>query len=197
MRWTTHVCSLALAWLIALGATSGKAAPIVIDTFDVVFSTTGSLVDAGGYLGSRSISVSGGQLESDGSNLILTGATGTLWWPRVPGSDVDLLSGGNDRFELDVLSITGGFAFSHLFPDDGTPAGSVISFFDAPGTYQLRFADFLNTDFNSINQIRFSITSTGQITIGELRVVPEPGTAILLGVGLVGFVIAGPRRHRH
>jgi len=60
------------------------------------------------------------------------------------------------------------------------------------------FAGFFNTPFDIIIDGNSTIVPTGTITFGTatINVIPEPGTISLLGLGLVGLVLAGRRSRR-
>ncbi|HPG26198.1 MAG: PEP-CTERM sorting domain-containing protein [Spirochaetaceae bacterium] len=82
----------------------------------------------------------------------------------------------------------GVFGVGEFFAGEGTPAPDV-----APGeSLMRRFAD-VDTDDNASDWIVGTTPSPG---MAELAIVPEPGTALLLGLGLAGLASAGGRRDR-
>ena len=61
------------------------------------------------------------------------------------------------------------------------------------------FREFSGIDWTDVDEISFTFTESQggefSIAIDDLQVVPEPSTAALVGMGLVGLVLAGRRQH--
>jgi hypothetical protein len=110
---------------------------------------------------------------------------------------LDLNSLGGDRFEV-VIPDAIGTGDLHVFLRDTNNVTEflVISMLDAPGTYYFPFADIQNVDSSQIFQlgVGFSATGPAQIEIADFNVIPEPSTATLLALGLLGLSTAGRRR---
>jgi hypothetical protein len=71
----------------------------------------------------------------------------------------------------------------------------------APGAFDLNFGFFFSNDLVSINGQTFAgtdVTGIGGVTVNAptiaIAIVPEPGTALLMGLGLAGLAAAGRRR---
>jgi len=99
------------------------------------------------------------------------------------GEDLVALSGGGDRFRLNVSEVTGSFAVSiRVWCDGGSYEFELTqNAVDSSGPLEYRFADFPGVDFTDVSALVFTIdanTADSQITISEFLVT---GATSLLG----------------
>ena len=108
---------------------------------------------------------------------------------------------GADRFRFEVLAATGSVRIRVSVDTTASSGLFAVGLFDvsAAGTYDVFFGA---TDVTSVDAITFEtsadLLSAGggggdSVTFGSFFTVPEPSTALLLGIGLVGFAVR--RRH--
>ncbi len=152
---------------------------------------------------SLTASVSGGALTISAP----TGSGGYFrtWWDGtandlydpVGAYSIDLTEGGTiDRFALDVLAVTGTVELYIGVSSPGSGGGTTIEHFtvSTPGVVELLFADYsASADFTDVDTIVIQangpagIGSGDSVTLESLSTIPEPGTALLLGLGLAGL----------
>src|SRR5262245_30383675 len=187
------------------------AMAVVIDSYtqDTPFLTTGINTDAGGITVSRQVGILGGIISGgvdaeEVPALLDTagGAAGELFYPapNVVGN-TDLLADGSTAFELDVQGAVGDWTGT-VSIDDGTNVALSSVAISGGGVFALPFSDFAGVDLGAAQSIRLLLTSVSgvgsSIQVGEYRTnttaVPEPGTASMCGLGLLGLAVAGRRR---
>jgi len=136
------------------------------------------------------------------ANLTCTDAIGTTTiCNQRPGIllSTDLISTGNDSFQLEVGAVVGTWDAT-IMADDGVNFDSVtVPAITDPGTYYVQFAAFSGIDFSSLDSLALEVANASSpgdfITVGRLAAVPEPSTALLFASGLVALA-ASRRRLR-
>src|SRR5262245_63449148 len=206
------------ALTLLLGAHEGRA--VVIDSFtqDTPFLTTGVNEDAGGVLLSRRAGVlggivSGGLTANEELNVVdkAGGVAAEISWPSPADSipDTDYTNGGTATDIGLVMTSALGDWSATVSATDGVNSDSVTvtGLTGGPALVLFPMADFTGVDFASIDSLRLLLTdatapgdnfnaaviATG--TVVELQnLVPEPGSAALFGLGLLGLGWMGRRR---
>jgi hypothetical protein len=181
---------LALLACLALPAANAGATPIVIDDF----SGTPAL---GVYsdLGPNGL----GQILPFASTLELD-YLGDLLGMRIEYGSLggaNLTASGNDALALDILSLVPSSGPVALMVSVNGGASTLAVSITNVGTLELPFADFSDPSvFTSVDTLRLEFTSGTSFSFAadDLMAVPEPGTAALLGLGLVGLFWTGRRR---
>jgi PEP-CTERM motif-containing protein len=204
----------------ALSAPRAEATILVIDSFngpDINAPDNPTLVflpaNQSTTQGQRVSTINNGTMASSIGNLTVAGdgATGTITWTPVDElmapSSLDLRGGVNDKFALDIGAFQGLWNAS-IVVNDGTNHNSGMHEANG-GTVFFLFSDFDNTpvDFTAVKTIQLILANelqsnlvadaSNSITIGELRAVPEPSTAGMLLLGLLGLARAGRRGKLH
>jgi hypothetical protein len=151
----------------------------------------------------ENVGASFGEISGEGLvNLTLVqAATATL---RYLPSNLDLTAGGTlDRIEVDLFSVTlpsaSNGTLQIALTDDQSNGDTVSVDFTSAGTYQFPFSAFSgDVDLTSISMIRLrnvaaDAAGVSAWRVSEIRVIPEPATAVLLALGLAGLAVAGGR----
>ena len=208
----------AAALLPTLLAGQAQAFNLVVDSFNYSDSTTSSttFVNAS-ILGGESdfvlsnqanisltapISIAAGELSigpatavgTNGFGLLNVYYDGTEADPEINfGLNLDLDTA--TAIEIDVVSVVGSVALAPtIYTNSLNRLGpTVLTSITAPGTYRFEFVDWTETgtvDLGDINAIRvqFQFNPTESITLGEIRVVPEPATAAFCLLSLPLFL---------
>lgn len=212
LRGTLRLLTLTLPSLAILAAPAAQA--VYIDSFDVAeYDMTAPVTDGvqGPIPGSDVISNqrifdilfdTTVQIDVADSNILSASATSLLSF----GIEYDLLNPEpdqsnlglyGDRFVLDVASVDDVQVRITLIDPDSS-AFRVID--PTAGANTVLFNTFAGIDFASVNAIRLEFLKTNDSTgaqsiqLNHFSAVPEPGTAGMLGLGLLGLVAASPRR---
>jgi hypothetical protein len=123
------------------------------------------------------------------------------------GPPADLLDSTNINFELIVdPTVVGNWKASIKVTDSATTAVSANFFspITSAGTYYVPFAAFnpgtggINS-FSTINKVELTLSNLSgamgdSIVVRQFAAVPEPGTAGMLTLGLLGLAAGSPRR---
>ena len=122
-----------------------------------------------------------------------------MTYPTPNTNFFDLMEGGSTGFfELEVVNVSDAndFAISVTVLDDDGGSDSQSFAFSGIGTLILDFSDFTGVNFAEVQQVQLTLASStdGFIKLGEFSAVPEPSTAALMGLGLLGLAITGQRR---
>lgn len=127
------------------------------------------------------------------------GGSFALYYDGIPGGNFEGSGGalgldlsGLDHLRVDVTAGgAGGNLRAYLYDSSGFAFSSLIPI--STGTIDISLAVFPTLDLSDIQAIRFfvnGVSSTNPVTISNIAVVvPEPGTALLLGLGLVGVAL--------
>jgi hypothetical protein len=114
----------------------------------------------------------------------------------------------NDRFSILFSGIDNGTAISSwefsVSVSDALQAGgaSPTIQLSSLGTFSVLFSEFSPTaDFSQIVEIELTAvapidSSARSLSVSHFSAVPEPSTALLLGLGLVGLAVSTIRRVR-
>lgn len=187
MMRTSLATALLAGAILALPLKAG-ASPITYTLNDAVGSggITGTIT-TNGAIGTLSESdlTAWNVIVSDGTNAFdLTGTNSTL---SVGGAD---LSASTTQLLFDFGDVAGGYLFmqSPQIGENGPYACFISNF---PGCFETS-AIVLNSTFGTDGPGNPYAAMTGDQVIGSA--IPEPGTVLLLGMGLAGFLAIG-RRH--
>lgn len=204
-----------LAGVGALVASAPASGITILDDFDtgpiamssptfsvVTLDTQLGLDPAHVFSGNRTIEVRGGMLEIASTN------PGSLFFGSVPDDfglvevlyappePVDLLAGGNKSIEFELAQAAGAIQWSLTITDADALVGAVLRTSLHVPLERILLAEFTaqGIDLSRVVAIDFTIAGSDlEIAIDELRTspIPEPSTALLLGLGLLGLGIAG------
>jgi hypothetical protein len=115
----------------------------------------------------------------------------------LPDPDVNDLS-AQGFFVIDVASVNDAALTITLIDDDSSASFWISSPGLGENVILLNNTNFPSIDFRSVNTIRLTGSATdddddARVTLKSFAV-PEPGTAGLLGAGLLGLLVAAPRQ---
>lgn len=184
--------------------TATSAEQTGLDPNSVVGGTRLTLVNASGTTGVTATAALA-TTPGDDSLLLTTlnSATFNLYYDGIANGAFDGSSGalaldlsGENALRFDVTSPgTGADLRVYLFDSSGSQFVSLITI--ATGAVHVSLGLFPTIDLSDIQGIRFfidNVTVANSVAISNIAAVPEPGTALLLGVGL--SAIAVRRRNR-
>ncbi len=213
-----------LSSALALATTGlATAAPITIDDFSadqVITSGSNGTVDDPGILGGER------DVVANGSGTTFTAAGGSATFgttgaanfvgldydgiddstggPAFLLGDVTLTGGGmNDRFLLDVTSITGPVDLTIRVSESSTVSSQASTIITSAGLFEFTFASIGVVDYTSAQRVLacFTLDTDESITInnfsvgaGRMQPVPEPSSAALMGLGLCAFAVWRKKR---
>ena len=132
-----------------------------------------------------------------------SGGSATLAYPL--GGLMDLTVGGTlDRFEIVVSGVDEALCAlantCQVQAAHGSGGIFTITSVDVliDGIVTLPYSAFGNADFAQVDELRFSpiVRDEGGYSVSEIRAVPEPSTALLLGGGLLALVFRATRLRR-
>lgn len=184
---------LALLACLPLPASSAGATEILIDAFSGT-PALGIYVDRGANgLGQILPFATAQELDYLGDLLGMHLEYGSL-------GGVDLTATGNNALSLTLLSLvpTVGPLKIAVSVNGGAPTSTEFSW--APGTLSLPYTLLLPfsdpTAFSSVNSLRLEFSSTTNFAFAadDLKAIPEPASAAMLGLGLLGLALVGRRR---
>jgi hypothetical protein len=215
LRRPLQLLLLTLASLVVFPAPRSEAMEIMIDDFtDAQGPTSTSATDSYSYLFLyRTIGIQppdgSGEIEvdSDLDALIVTNLTGdpfqgVVYWPLIPLSDgMDVHDGTNDRFELGVGGVSGTWTAQMSVTQGATSAFSAAKALMDDTDLEFLFSEFDEIDFTQlVNEVALILTNSSEqgesAVIYHVTAVPEPGTASLLGLGLLGLAAVGSPARR-
>ena len=192
LRGYSRVSGFLLALVsVSLLAASANAAPVLIDDF------------AGTTLGFRTVSTTGGSFPAPvPGTLTFTGGTELkLTYSLIGGVD---LGSPNNAIAIVVDSLVAGVAGVNLMvtvkDTVPNPARSFTLNNIGAGTHVFEYANFLPGSppfvFDDVDEIevKFSSLNPFAVTVSDIQAVPEPGTAAMLSMGLLGLAFGGRRK---
>lgn len=218
LRRTLQLLPLTLVSLAVLAAPGSEAAVVVIDDFNQDQGPTTSVASNTGFpslsvlFETRTIGITppdgSGSIEVDLGNLVVTNIDGDpnlqggVLWPYLPlGTGTkDLIDGTNDRFRLEMGEVQGTWtAQIGVTYQNTTSFSSEVALSESlAANYFFLFQDFAGIDFSEVTQVQLLLENTsaaGNFAMSQqLVAMPEPGTACLLALGLIGLALQGQRR---
>lgn len=184
--------TLALAACLALLVTDAAATPILIDDFSGT-PTLGVYSDLGANgLGQILPFATTQELDYLGDLLGMRIEYGSL-------GGIDLTATGNSALALEILSLvpsSGAVALAVSVNGGASTLVMPVSI-TSTGTLQIPFAAFSDPSaFASVDTLRLAFTANTSFAFAadDLLVVPEPASAALLGLGVLGLLCAGGTR---
>jgi hypothetical protein len=111
---------------------------------------------------------------------------------------IDLSVGGEDRIVLDLISVSGGLDIGVTLWDSTSTDSVLLTPIQSAGDQVFLFSSFAHIDFTDIRaiEIDFHMGPNDSFSIGSIAavaVIPEPSTALLFAVGLVGLAVRRKR----
>jgi hypothetical protein len=171
---------------------NGAGCPVI----DVILETTDPLVFAGISVGYDAALTVGGAIEWTGVTIVGSMMTtpAQLFTPIAPGfavigpTQVSSFDGAGSPVPVGPPSL----------PVGTYNLGSIVWDTSGVGTGSFSVFTFLRAGFDTtgavIGGVITDVGAQSVVTVGAINVVPEPGTAGLLALGLAGLVLAGRRR---
>jgi hypothetical protein len=187
-RVSSFLLALSCVWLFAGSAGATPLVNGLIDDFTPV-GPADLLLD-------RVIFNDG--LLNEGTGILVFGAGGTQLTLTYDGGLTSNFVIHGSIIEIPVIGYSGGAVDLKVTVMDGTATtDDVAVVINSLGVVQVPFSSFSGIAFNDVESITFDFTALGDdasFTLDEIRVVPEPATAMMLGVGLMGLTFVGRRQ---